>query len=159
MDVFLPSPGWSTTIQRMVIHHTKNGQPPSEIRSLAFSKIVTHFLKDGHQPSPGWPNTILRMVTHHSATVIWATTIPRMVIIFPRTVTHHFQDGQLELEFDSSAAQLVISVSMYGHQTFLLLSAFHIRSISSCISTFPDGGWWVGLVITRFKATSVRLLD
>ena len=30
-----------------------------------------------------------------------------MVVTFPRTVTHHFQDGLLDLEFDSSAAKLV----------------------------------------------------
>ena len=28
---------------------------------------------------------------------------PGMVITFPKTVTHHLQDDQLDLEFDSSA--------------------------------------------------------
>ena len=38
-----------------------------------------------------------------------------MVITFPRTVNHPFQVGQLDLEFDSSAAQLV-SPSNAPHQ-------------------------------------------
>ena len=33
-----------------------------------------------------------------------------MVVTVPRTVTHHFQDGQLDLECDPSAAQLVNSI-------------------------------------------------
>ena len=38
----------------------------------------------------------------------WSTNIPGMVITFPRLVTHHFQDGQLDMEFDSSEAQIVL---------------------------------------------------
>ena len=41
--------------------------------------MVTHFLNEGHQPYRGWSPTIPRRVTHH----------------------------QLDLEFDSSASQLV----------------------------------------------------
>ena len=44
----------------------------------------------------------------HPPTVEWSTTIPGMVVTFLRTVTHHFLDGQLDLEFDSNAAQLVL---------------------------------------------------
>ena len=40
--------------------------------------------------------------------VEWSTNIPGMVITFPRLVTHHFQDGQLDMEFDSSEAQIVL---------------------------------------------------
>ena len=35
------------------------------------------------------------------------TTIHRIVITYPSTVTHHLKYGQLDLEFDSSAAKLV----------------------------------------------------
>ena len=34
-------------------------------------------------------------------------TIHGIVITFPSTVTHHLKYGQLDLEFDSSAAKLV----------------------------------------------------
>ena len=43
----------------------------------------------------------------HLLIVEWSSTIPGMVINFPSTVTHRLQDGQLDLEFDSSAAKLV----------------------------------------------------
>ena len=57
------------------------------------------------------------MFTHHpkvwlqtstSMFIEWSTNIPGMVITFPRLVTHHFQDGQLDMEFDSSEAQIVL---------------------------------------------------
>ena len=48
---------------------------------------------------------------HINSTVEWSTTIPAMVITFLRMVTHHFQDGQQNLEFDSSATKLVILIS------------------------------------------------
>ena len=51
---------------------------------------------DGHLPSPGWLQSILRMGTHH-----------RIVITFPSTVTYHLKEGQLDLEFEPSAAKLV----------------------------------------------------
>ena len=40
------------------------------------------------------------------------TTIHRIVITYPSTVTHHLKDGQLDLEFDSSAAKLVNLVAI-----------------------------------------------
>ena len=85
--------------------------------------MVTNLPKDGHQFSkggslaiPSMGNTIQRLIQRYGCIPSqgWsttknriATTIPRMVITFPRTVTHHFQDGQLDLKFDSKAAQLV----------------------------------------------------
>ena len=83
MDVHLPSPGWSPNIPRMVKHHPLDGHSPSK-------GIVAHHPKHDHLVA-----------------VKWLPTMPGMVITFPRTVTHHFQDGQLDLEFDSSVAQLV----------------------------------------------------
>ena len=67
------------------------------------------------------------MVIHHpedgqthpqdglALTVDWSTTIPGMVTTFPRTVTHHYHDGQLDFEFDSSAAQHVYPVPQCYH--------------------------------------------
>ena len=89
----------------------------------------TNFLKDGHPFYKGWSPTIPMMVKHHAQdgdtsskviavnhpqdghplTIEWSTTIPEMVNTFNRTVTHHIQDGQLDLEFDSSTGQLVNS--------------------------------------------------
>ena len=50
-----------------------------------------------------------RMVTDppqddHPLTVEWSPPLPKMIIPFPRMVTHHFQDVQIDLEFDPSAA-------------------------------------------------------
>ena len=44
-----------------------------------------------------------------------------MVITFPSTVTHHLQDGQVDLEFDFSTAQLVLVIFQFpgkGKQKF-----------------------------------------
>ena len=38
--------------------------------------------------------------------VKWSLTIHRTVITFPSIATHYVQDDRLDLEFDSSAAQL-----------------------------------------------------
>ena len=46
----------------------------------------------------------------HLPIVEWSSTIPGMVINFPSTVTHRLQDGQLDLEFDSSAAKIIIII-------------------------------------------------
>ena len=77
-------------------------------RSNAIPWIVTHHPKV-------WSNTIPRMVTHypkdgHPPIIEWSTSIRGIVITFSRKVTHHFQDGPLDLECDPSAAQLVNSI-------------------------------------------------
>ena len=98
IDVYLLYLGWSPTIQNTVTNLPKDGHPfskgwsPTNPRMVPPSKgMVTYHPQDGHQP-----------------TVEWSTTILWMVISFPRMVTHHFQDDQLDLEFDSSADQLVL---------------------------------------------------
>ena len=45
----------------------------------------------GCTPSPGWSPTNSRMLNHH----------PWDGVTFPRMVTHHFQAGQPNIEFDS----------------------------------------------------------
>ena len=60
--------------------------------------MITHCPKDlvAYHPRDGLPPT-----------VYCSPPIPGMVITFPSTVTHNLQGGKLDLEFDSSAAQLV----------------------------------------------------
>ena len=111
MDVHLPSPVWSPTIPRMVSHLQNHG----------------YFVPKDRDPfSNGCSPSTLSMVNHytqdsHALAEEWSTTIPGMVINFPKTVTHHFQDGQLDLEFDSSTAQLVF---YYFH-----LNQFRVKAI------------------------------
>ena len=98
MNVHLPSQGWSPIIPRMVSHLQNYG----------------YFVPKDHHPfSNGCSPSTLSMVNHytqdsHALAEEWSTTIPGMVINFPKTVTHHFQDGQLAMEFDSSPAQLFL---------------------------------------------------
>ena len=89
----------------MVNHHPKEGHPPSKIWSPTNLRKAARHHQEGHPlsqgydctPSPWWsPSNSLKL-----------TTIHRIVITFPSTVTHHLQDGQLDLGFDSSAAKLV----------------------------------------------------
>ena len=88
----------------MVTHHQQEG----------------HHLKFGYPQIQGRPPAIIRMVTHcpknmvayhskdgHPPTIKWSPTIPGTIITFPSTVTHHLHDGQLDMEFDYSTAQLV----------------------------------------------------
>ena len=56
--------------------------------------MVGNYPQDDHKQSKG-------MVKHHpqdghQLTEEWSTTFLGMVITFLRTVTHHFQDGQLD---------------------------------------------------------------
>ena len=96
MNGHLPSPGWSPTIQNMITnlpkygHHPKVGNPPSQGRPPTITSVVTHCPKF--------------IVTHHPQDD--HPPIPSMVITFASTVTHHIQEGQLDLDFDSSAVQL-----------------------------------------------------
>ena len=92
MDVHLPSLGWSPTIKNRVANLPKDGHPFSKEWSPTISKMVKQHPQDCQTPSPGW-----------------STTIPWMVNTFTTTVTQHFQDGQLDLEFDFRTAQLVDS--------------------------------------------------
>ena len=89
-------------------YRPQDGHPTSKIWLLTFPKMGTHFPKDGHQPSQdGYP----------LSSSGWAPTIQRcgctkslgMVITISRIVKSPTQDGQLDLEFDSSTAQLVYS--------------------------------------------------
>ena len=75
--------------------------------------MVTNIPQDGQTPLTGRSPTIQRLVTHkpieathhnqdgQPPTVEWSPTI------HGRIITHHLQDGQLDLELNSSAAQLV----------------------------------------------------
>ena len=98
----------------MFTYHPRDGHPPSKGWSPTIQNRVTNLPKDGHPFYKGWSPTIPTLVKHHPhdghlQTVEWPTTIPGTVITFLRTVNHHFQDGQLDLEFDSCAAQLFFS--------------------------------------------------
>ena len=125
MDGHTPSLGWSPTIENMVTNlpedghsFSKDGQQLSPGWSPTISRRVTHHPKFCHPPTRGRLPTIIGRVT---VPMIWSHTIPKMVThqqykahhhsqyynTFPSTVTHHLKDGQLDLEFDSSAAKLV----------------------------------------------------
>ena len=72
---------------------------------------VTNLPKDGQPLSRGWSTTIPWMVKHHphngkTPSKGMLAYPPQDGQPFPRTVTHHIQDGQLDAEFDSSTAQL-----------------------------------------------------
>ena len=81
--------------------------------------MVTNRPLDGHPPSPGWSPTIPWMVTYHPQgshppSQEWSLTIPWMVTTVPRRVTDHLQDGEPEVDFDCSAAQLDEVVVVLG---------------------------------------------
>ena len=89
----------------MVINHPQDGHPLSPGGSPSTYSLVTHHPKEGRPPSSGWSPTVLR---------IWLHTIPMMVTHqqynahpYPWDGYHFLQGRQLDLEFDSSAAQLV----------------------------------------------------
>ena len=126
IDGHAPSPGWSPTILRMIT-------PPSKIWAPTFPEIVNLFPKDGHQLSPGWPNTIPTMVIHHlkvghplsqgygrTPSPGWSPTNIRMITtIHGMVITNCLQDGLLDLEFYSKAAQFVkILPSYYPEELF-----------------------------------------
>ena len=127
MDRHLPSPGWSYTILRMVTHHKNMFTNLPKGWSATIHRMVIHHHQEGDPPSKNWSPTNLRKAAHYhqeghplfqgygrtpsqwwSPTNSWMlTTIHGIVITFPSRVTHHLKDGQLDLEFDSSAAKLV----------------------------------------------------
>ena len=81
----------------MVTYHPQDGHPPSPGGSLTIRSLVIHQSRKSRQASSGWSPTNSRMVPTNSLDCYR----------FPRTVTRHLQDGQLDIEFDSCAAQLV----------------------------------------------------
>ena len=87
----------------MVTNLPKDGYPFSKDWSPNIPRRVKHHGQDGNPPYKGWSPTNQRNATHPS-TVEWSPT-------FPRAVTYHIQDGQLNLEFDSCAAQIVVFAS------------------------------------------------
>ena len=91
----LPSFGWSPTNQRMVNLQKEVWSPGS---SNTIPRKVTHHPKVCHPPTQGRPPTVQ-----------WysCTPSPGWSLNNTRMVTHHLQDGHLDLEFDSSASQLV----------------------------------------------------
>ena len=88
--------------------------------------MVTNHPQDGQTPSPQCSPTIQRYACRpqdgHPPTVEWSTIIPGMIITFSKTVTHHFQDGQLDLEFDSSVVQFLFFFVYCSHTEGLLNS-------------------------------------
>ena len=111
----------------MVTHHRKDGHPPSKIWSPLskrwspiFQIIVPNDPQYGQTPSPGGspiiqilPPTNPRNATHHHldghplSKRYGCTPSPGWSANNSRIVTHHLQDCQIDLEFDSSAAKLV----------------------------------------------------
>ena len=69
-----PSPGWSSTIPRTVIHYSKDGHPQFQGGSPSISRMVLHHPKDSHPPSHWCKLTILR----------WSSTIHSTVINISR---------------------------------------------------------------------------
>ena len=68
-----PSPEWSITRPRKVIHHSQNGHQPSPEWLTNIPKMVVHHpryghppSKNDHPPSPGQAPMIPKMVPHHS---------------------------------------------------------------------------------------------
>ena len=109
--------GWSPTIKNVVTnlpedgHHPQNGHPPSPGGSSTIQNFVTHQHEGSCTPSSGGS---LSQLYGRTPSIWWSptnsiklTTIHRIIINFPSTVTHYVKDGQLDLEFDSSAAKLV----------------------------------------------------
>ena len=66
------------------------------------------------------------------------TTIHRIVITYPSTVTHHLKDGQLDLEFDSSAAKLVNLVAILTQLVSPSVALPAQLVLSNCI--YPSKG-------------------
>ena len=79
----------SSTIQRLVANNPQESQHHPMYGHLAFIGLVDQYPNDGHPPSVGWSPSI------------------------PRMFTQHLQDGQLNLEFHSSSAQLVFFLVHY----------------------------------------------
>ena len=161
------SKGWSPTISKMDTQHPQEDHPPFKGWSPTNQRKATHHHLDGHQlsqgyghtPSPGWTLTNIRMVSHHP----WDS--------YPHTntVTHHLQDGQIDLECDSCAAQLVILLLLGGFKKCFLSKISPVKSIwwgdapwiSSLFFLGGEGldriGWNVGgsvlnqpIIITEF---------
>ena len=127
MNGHLPSPGWSHSILRMVTQHKEYDHQPSRRWSPIFQGMVTNHSQDGPPPSKSRSPTNMRNAAHHhrnghplcqgygpTPSPWWSptnsvklTTIHRIVIAFPSTVTHHLKDSKLDLEFDSRAVKLV----------------------------------------------------
>ena len=98
MDSHSSSPGF-----RMVTHHPKNGNPPFQIYSPTFPRMVTQLPKDGHchPPSQGWSPSIPRVLptikNWHLDKIMIRWQLPWLVPYHPssppRMVTHHPEYG------------------------------------------------------------------
>ena len=106
LDGHQSSPRLSSTITRTVIHHLKECNPPSSGCSPTIQRTITHYPQDGYQPSPRLSLILPMMVNHHPQDGHQPS--PRWPPCIRRMVTHHLHNGQPDLEFDSSAAHLVI---------------------------------------------------
>ena len=69
--------------------------------------MVTLLPQDSYPPSPEWSPTILPDDHPHPTYTGRSSNISRMVNNYPKDGTHHLQDGQPEVEFNSREAQLV----------------------------------------------------
>ena len=94
-----PSPGCSTTIARRVTNHPKFGHEGSCPSSLGESPTVSRI----------GLHTIPMKVTHQQYK---ANHHPQDCYHLSQHSHHHLKDGQLDLEFDSSAAKLVNLVAI-----------------------------------------------
>ena len=104
----------------MDVHLLSSGWSPTIPRIVTHHpKYGTNLPKDGHQFSKDWSPSITKMVKHN----------------FSQDSHPPFQDGQLDLEFDSSAAQLVTVVFVYLYENIFIQGGGDIKS--SCLEYHP----------------------
>ena len=130
----------------MVTQHPKYGHP--------FSKgwpptMVNQYLQDGHPPptikrcgrtpSPEWSPTSSKKVNNH----------PQGSYHFSQDsqVTLHFRDSQQELEFDSSAAQLVFTIANYCSLPLLTLGQALGKLQGKVVTHSEEVGSWRTLMV------------
>ena len=111
MDGHPPSQGWSSTIQNMVSSLPKDGHLFSKLWSQMIPRMVKPHPQECYPPTKGLSPTNPRKDIHHHqdgnllAKRYGWTPSPEWSSKNCRMVTHHINDGQLDLEFDSSPAQ------------------------------------------------------
>ena len=129
----------------MVIHHPKYGHLSSKRQTPIFQIMVPNGPQDGQTPSPGGspskdlsPTKPRKATYHHQdghplSQQYGCKTSPGWSV-----VTHHLKDGQLDLEFDSSAAQLdhssVIDQSWCRMQVIQIAGVTNVMQIAGVVN-------------------------